>query len=65
MAVDGVLNQLNASTKRYIRENPKLVDNLFQQDPFAAYLRQNLVKEFTGGRVIGEDFLYESLVGGS
>ena len=65
MALDGALNQLNASTRRYIRENPKLVDNVFQQDPFAAYARQNLKKDFTGGRVIGEDFIYAGLIGGS
>lgn len=65
MPTDGVLDQLNASTRRYIRENPKLVDNLFQQDPFTAYARQNLRTDFTGGRVIGENFIYDSLIGGS
>lgn len=64
MATDGALNQLNASTQRFIAGNGELVDEIFQQDPFAAYMRQNLRRDFAGGRVIAEDFIYAGLIGG-
>ena len=50
------LDQLNVATKRYIRENPALLDNFFNADPFAAYLKLNCREDFSGGRLIGENF---------
>jgi hypothetical protein len=59
------LDQITASTKRYIRKKPKLIDNVFQNDPVAAYAKENLREDFDGGRLIGENFIYNGLVGGS
>jgi hypothetical protein len=43
------MDQINVSTHRYIRENPALVDNYFQHDPFLAYCKLNLREEWGGG----------------
>ena len=51
------LDQLNVSTKRFIRNKPKLIDNVFQNDPVAAYAKENLREDFDGGRLIGENFV--------
>lgn len=59
------LNQLDVSTRRYIRENPALVDNVFQQDPLLASLRSNVKVGFPGGSLIAENFIYDGLIGGS
>ncbi len=59
------LDQLNVSTKRFIRSKPKLVDMVFQNDPLAAYAKENLREDFDGGRLIGENFVYAGLVGGT
>ena len=59
------LDQINVSTKRYIRETPNLIDLVFQNDPLWAFLRANTVAEYDGGRFIGENFVYDGLVGGA
>lgn len=59
------LDQLNVSTHRYIKDNPALVDDVFQQDPFLAYLKLNVREDFAGGSLIQEGFYYDGLVGGS
>jgi len=59
------LDVINVSTKRYIRDNPKLVDNVFQAGPVVAYAKQNLREDFDGGRLIQETFYYNGLNGGS
>ncbi len=59
------LDQLTASTRRLIREDPKLIDSVFQADPFLAYLRQTLRKDFTGGHRIDEPIIYDGLIGGA
>ena len=59
------LDQLNVATQRYIRTNPDLVDDVFQNDPFLAYLKLNVREEFAGGSLIAENFYYDGLVGGS
>jgi len=59
------LDQLTVSTKRYVRENPKLVDNVFQQGPVVAYAKQNLREDYDGGRYIAENFWYNGLIGGA
>ena len=58
------LNQLNVSTKRFVRENPKLVDNVFQMGTGMRILQRNCMTKFTGGRLIQENFWYASLPGG-
>jgi len=58
------LDQINASTQRYIRKTPSLVDAVFQNDPLWAYLRANVPEPFDGGRRIDEGFIYDGLIGG-
>lgn len=58
------LTALDVATKRYIRKTPALIDNVFNAGPLAAYSRQNLQEDFDGGRLIGENFLYGSTIGG-
>lgn len=57
-------DQITASTRRYVRNNPKLVDSIFQKDPFLAYLRLNVKLDFPGGRQIEEPFIYNGMIGG-
>lgn len=59
------LDQLNASTRRYIAENPALVDNVFQADPLLAHLKNAVNQDFPGGSFIQESFIYQGLIGGS
>ena len=59
------LDQLNVSTRRYIRDNPALVDNWSQNDPLIAYAKLNLREAFDGGTLIQEGFTYDSLIGGA
>lgn len=58
------LDAINVTTRRYIRKNPALIDNIYNQDPLNYYLRQNLREDFTGGSTINEDFIYQSMIGG-
>src|SRR5262245_49450639 len=58
------LNQIDVATKRYIRENPKLIDFVFQEGPVVAYAKANLRSDYDGGRFIGESFYYNGLIGG-
>lgn len=59
------LDQLNVSTRRYIRENPALVDDVFQNDPLIAYAKLNTKEIFNGGTIIAENFIYDGLIGGA
>ena len=59
------LDQLNVSTRRYIMDNPALVDNIFQGDPLLAYLRKNVNEIFPGGTLIQSGFLYQNMIGGA
>jgi len=63
--VDGLLDQLTASTRRFVRESPKLVDNIFQQATFMKLLQANCKEKFNGGRNIAENFWYGTVPGGS
>jgi len=58
------LNQIDVSTKRYIRNTPKLVDMIFQQGVLASYAKQNVREDYDGGRFIQENFWYGASVGG-
>lgn len=64
-SVDGALDQLNVATQRHIRRSPILVDGIFNNDPFLAYLKKNCVVPFSGGRVMAENFIYDTLLGGA
>lgn len=59
------LDQLNVSTRRYIRDNPALVDNWSQNDPLIAYLKLNTRESYTGGTLIQEGFTFDGLIGSS
>lgn len=58
------LDQITVATHRYIAKTPALVDNLFQHDPLLAYLKMNCREDYTGGRLIEENFIYAPLIGG-
>lgn len=58
------LDQITVATKRFIaRGRKKLVDNIFNVSPFMAYMKSNLKEDFSGGRLIQENFLYDTLNG--
>ncbi len=59
------LDALTVATKRYLRKTPELIDNVFQGGPLAAFAKENLREEFTGGRLIGENFVYNGMQGGA
>lgn len=59
------LDQITVATHRYVRDTPKLVDDVFQQGPLIAYAKQNLREDYDGGRYIAENFWYNGLIGGS
>lgn len=59
------LDQLNVATRRYIRDNPALVDAWSQNDPLIAYLKLNVRENFTGGTVIQEGFTFDGMIGSS
>lgn len=59
------LDQLNVSTRRYIRDNPALVDAWSQNDPLIAYLKLNTRENFGGGSLIQEGFTFDGLIGSS
>ena len=63
-STDGLLNQLTVSTRRFVRETPKLVDNVFQQGTGMRILQKSCKEPFTGGRIIQENFWYGTLLGG-
>jgi hypothetical protein len=58
------LSAIDAATKRYIRETPKLVDMVFQEAALAALAKQTVREDYDGGRFIGENFYYAGLIGG-
>ena len=58
------LNALTVATKRFIRKTPELIDMVFNGGPLAAYAKQTLREDFDGGRLIGENFLYDGMIGG-
>jgi hypothetical protein len=58
------LDQINVTTRRYIRTTPALVDNIYNQDALNYFLRQNLREDFAGGSTINENFIYNSMIGG-
>lgn len=59
------LSAINATTRRYVRTTPALIDGIYNPDPIMAMLRTTLREDFTGGNSINEDFLYAPMKGGS
>lgn len=59
------LDQINVTTRRYIRTTPALVDGVFNQDPLNFMLRQNLKEDWNGGSSINENFIYDTQHGGA
>lgn len=59
------LDQINLSTRRYIRDNPALVDNWSQNDPLLAYLKLNVREDWRGGSLIAENITFDGLIGSS
>ena len=58
------LTAIDAATKRYIRETPKLVDMVFQEAAAVALAKSQVREDYDGGRLIGENFYYAGLIGG-
>jgi hypothetical protein len=58
------LTAIDAATKRYIRETPKLIDLCFQEAAMAALLKQAVREDYDGGRNVSENFFYGGLIGG-
>jgi hypothetical protein len=50
------LTALDAGTKRFIRNTPKLVDMVFQEASGVALAKQMVREDYEGGRLIGENF---------
>ncbi len=50
------MTALDTATHRYIRENPDLVDMVFNGTPGANLMKRVIREDFTGGRLIGENF---------
>lgn len=54
------LDLITLSTRRFIKNaRNKILDNIYQNDPVFAYMRDTLKIDFTGGRLIQENFLYD------
>jgi len=59
------LDLITLSTRRFIKNaRNKILDNIYQNDPVFAYMRDTLKIDFTGGRLIQENFLYDVPNGG-
>lgn len=59
------LDLITLSTRRFIKNaKNKILDNIYQNDPVFAYMRDTLKIDFTGGRLIQENFLYDVPNGG-
>jgi hypothetical protein len=58
------LDQITVATHRMIRKTPKLLDMVFQNDPLLALLKKSVKEIYGGGRFIGENFIYNGLIGG-
>lgn len=50
------LSAIDVATHRFIRETPKLVDDVFQEGALVALAKQSVREDYDGGRFIGENF---------
>jgi len=59
------LNQIEVTTRRYIDEQPKLRDLVFNKDPLMDFLDANCLEEVAGGSSWNADIEYDVQDGGS
>lgn len=59
------LNQIEVTTRRYIDEQPKLHDLVFNRDPMMAYADENCREEVGGGSSWNDNIEYDVQDGGS
>lgn len=59
------LNMLEVTTRRYIDEQPKLRDLVFNKDPLMSYLDENCLDEVAGGSSWNDNIEYDVQDGGS
>ncbi len=59
------LNQIEVTTRRYIDEQPKLRDLVFNKDPLMSFLDENCLDEVNGGSTWNDNIEYDVQDGGS
>ena len=59
------LTQIEVTTRRYIDEQPKLRDLVFNKDPFMSFLDENCLDEVEGGSTWNDNIEYDVQDGGS
>lgn len=59
------LNQIEVTTRRYIDEQPKLRDLVFNKDPLMSMLDENCLDEVEGGSTWNDNIEYDVQDGGS
>lgn len=59
------LNQIEVTTRRYIDEQPKLRDLVFNKDPLMSFLDENCLDEVEGGSSWNDNIEYDVQDGGS
>lgn len=59
------LTQIEVTTRRYIDEQPKLRDLVFNKDPFMSFLDENCLDEVEGGSSWNDNIEYDVQDGGS
>ena len=46
------LDEINVVTQRYLRESPRLIDNIFKQDPLMYFLDKKRIYVSGGNRIL-------------
>ena len=59
------LNQIEVTTRRYIDEQPKLRDLVFNKDPLMSFLDENCLDEVEGGSTWNDNIEYDVQDGGA
>lgn len=60
-----ILNQIEVTTRRYIDEQPKLRDLVYNKDPLMSFLDENCLDEVAGGSSWNDNIEYDVQDGGS
>jgi hypothetical protein len=60
-----IADQITVTTRRYIDEQPKLRDLVFNKDPFMSFLDENCIDEVSGGSSWNDNIGYDVQDGGS
>lgn len=58
-----ITNEVNVYTRTHIV--PGIVDGVFKNDPFLAYMKANGVMKWPGGLTVQENFIYRPMIGRS